>query len=232
MPSPTVARDDLLFLWHPDTPCVISGFGLAIQADLLIGLLMIDRPHLVSEDWLDEIESTFGGYELYALTATHERGIACQMRVKADSLSYVRSLDTPLAQLLRQALMPLLAQPPQPRFVMQWDPGQHLWTSKFDLSSAKAPTKKQPLFSLGQVVATPGALDALQSADQTPFEFLGRHAAGDWGDLCEEDRHENERALKCGNRLFSAYKLSDGTKLWVITEWDRSVTTLLLPSEY
>jgi hypothetical protein len=235
MQSTTVARGDLLFLWHPDTPSIFSGFGLAVEAgraDLLIGLLIVDRPFPVSEAWLEEIEQTFGGFELYAMTATHDHGIACQMRVEADSLPYVRALDMPLAHLLRHALVPLLAQPPQPRFLMQWDPGQNLWTSKFDVSSAAAPTRKQPLFSLGQVVATPGALDALQSADQTPFEFLGRHAAGDWGDLCEEDRQENEHALQHGNRLFSAYKLSDGTKLWVITEWDRSVTTLLLPSEY
>jgi hypothetical protein len=91
---------------------------------------------------------------------------------------------------------------------------------------------KKPLFPLGQVVATPGALAALEAAGQAPYEFLVRHVTGDWSGLPEEDIRENERALKHGLRLFSAYNLADGTRIWVITEWDRSVTTLLTPSEY
>ena len=91
---------------------------------------------------------------------------------------------------------------------------------------------KPPLFALGQVVATPGALAALETAGQAPFEFLARHVTGDWGDLVDEDVRENERALERGGRIFSAYNLSDGTRLWVITEHDRSVSTLLLPMEY
>jgi hypothetical protein len=89
-----------------------------------------------------------------------------------------------------------------------------------------------PTFPLGQVVATPGALSALAEAGQTPLEFIARHATGDWGDLGEEDRRENERSLRDGCRLLSAYRLQDGTKIWVITEADRSSTTLLLPEEY
>ena len=92
--------------------------------------------------------------------------------------------------------------------------------------------EKQPLFVLGQVVATPGALAALETAGQAPHEFLARHVVGDWGNLVEEDVRENVRALKYGNRLFSAYNLSDGTRMWIITEHDRSVTTFLLPMEY
>jgi len=88
------------------------------------------------------------------------------------------------------------------------------------------------LFSLGQVVATPGALVALQDAGQHPFVFLSRHVSGDWGNLVAEDREENQRALEHGNRIFSSYLTAKNTKIWVITEWDRSVTTLLLPSEY
>ncbi len=90
----------------------------------------------------------------------------------------------------------------------------------------------QPLFALGQVVATPGALAALEAAGQAPPDFLVRHVTGDWGDLVEEDVRENKRALERGGRLFSAYNLSDGTRLWIITEHDRSVSTLLLPLEY
>ena len=91
---------------------------------------------------------------------------------------------------------------------------------------------KQPLFPLGQVVATPGALAALESAGQAPHEFLARHVTADWGSLPEEDVRENERALSMGSRLFSAYNLADGTRIWVITEWDRSVTTILRPEDY
>jgi len=87
-------------------------------------------------------------------------------------------------------------------------------------------------FRLGQIVATPGALDALLMAGQTPAVFLRRHVTGDWGELDEEDRRENELSVARGFRLLSSYILSSGTKIWIITEADRSSTTLLLPSEY
>ena len=94
-------------------------------------------------------------------------------------------------------------------------------------------TTKVTLFPLGQIVATPGALAALEKAGQTPLDFLSRHVRGDWGELDEQDRKENELSLKRGFRLLSSYRLSSGdTKVWVITEADRSVTTLLLPDEY
>ncbi len=87
-------------------------------------------------------------------------------------------------------------------------------------------------FSLGQIVATPGALEALQEAQETPLRYILRHVSGDWGELDRHDQRENERSLKHGFRLLSAYSLSTGTKLWVITEADRSATMLLLPEEY
>ena len=87
-------------------------------------------------------------------------------------------------------------------------------------------------FSLGKIVATPGALAALEEAGETPASLLDRHAAGDWGDLCREDHAENELSLKEGFRLLSAYTLSTGERIWVITENDRSVTTLLRPVDY
>jgi len=91
---------------------------------------------------------------------------------------------------------------------------------------------KQPAFELGQIVATPGALATLKKAGQQPGEFLTRHVHGEWGDLPDEDRKENEYSLEHGFRLLSAYKTNAGDKLWIITEADRSVTTLLLPEEY
>ena len=89
-----------------------------------------------------------------------------------------------------------------------------------------------PLFSLGQVVSTPGALEAVAEADESFEQLLRRHVSGDWGVLCVEDQQENARALANGWRILSAYVLSTGVKIWVITEADRSVTTILLPSEY
>ena len=89
-----------------------------------------------------------------------------------------------------------------------------------------------PRFPLGHVVATPGALDALSMAGQTPGTFLRRHVTGDWGELDNEDRRENEVSVSAGFRLLSAYTLSDGVRIWVITEADRSSTCILLPEEY
>ncbi len=87
-------------------------------------------------------------------------------------------------------------------------------------------------FVLGQIVATPGALEAFDKTGQTPTEFIHRHVLGDWGDLCDEDKQTNEDALTNGGRIFSAYHLSDGTKIWVITEADRSSSCCLLPHLY
>ena len=92
--------------------------------------------------------------------------------------------------------------------------------------------QQQPRFALGKIVATPGALQALEKAHQTPRELIARHVSGDWGDLDMEDYIENQLSLERGYRLFSAYKLKTGVKVWVITEADRSATTFLLPEEY
>lgn len=87
-------------------------------------------------------------------------------------------------------------------------------------------------FALGQLVATPGALHAFETAQEAPSTYLTRHGRGDWGDGDAEDKAANDRALLEDARLLSAYHLTDGTKVWIITEADRSVTTVLLPDEY
>ena len=88
-----------------------------------------------------------------------------------------------------------------------------------------------PLFALGQIVATPGALAALESAKQQPTYFLARHANGDWGEVDQSDVAENEYSMVHGFRLLSSYQTDGGERLWVITEADRSASTLLLPEE-
>jgi hypothetical protein len=92
-------------------------------------------------------------------------------------------------------------------------------------------TDRKPLFDLGQLVATPGALAALEKTGQNAMDFLSRHVRGDWGDLPKEDKNENQLSLEKGFRLLSSYRTTAGT-IWVITEADRSHTTLLLPEEY
>ena len=91
---------------------------------------------------------------------------------------------------------------------------------------------KRPAFELGEIVATPGALAALKKAGQQPNEFLTRHANREWSDLDEDGRRENDYSLEQGFRLLSAYRTNAGDRLWIITEGDRTVTTLLLPEEY
>ena len=110
-------------------------------------------------------------------------------------------------------------------------------------------TSTRRLFELGQVVATPGALDAsraeweripawaregaIQGAEAVLFTFLARHARGDWGEVGPEDARENDFSIKNGYRILSAYTLPlTGVKVWIITEADRSSTTFLLPEEY
>lgn len=98
-------------------------------------------------------------------------------------------------------------------------------------------------FSPGSIVATPGALDALRASGDDPLAYLVRHLAGDWGDVDEHGRRENELSVehdRCENqlsveggwRILSCYRLSSGTRVWLITEADRSITTFLLPEEY
>ena len=88
------------------------------------------------------------------------------------------------------------------------------------------------LFALGQTVITPGAEEALEIAGQTATEFLRRHMAGDWGELSDDDVKENELSLEQGFRLLSSYETTKGERIWIITEADRSATTILLPIEY
>ena len=98
-------------------------------------------------------------------------------------------------------------------------------------SSPSSPADSGPRFSLGQIVSTPAVLEHLNAYGVTPLSLLSRHIMGDWGELCAEDRAENERALVHGFRLLSRYTVAD-EPIWIITEADRSVTTLLFPSEY
>lgn len=103
-----------------------------------------------------------------------------------------------------------------------------------------------PRFALGQLVATPGALELLEQTNFSALALVSRHVHGDWGDCCDEDKATNELAIRQGMRVMSVYRLVDAEtlrrtpqdkrsslpSLWVISEADRSVTTLLRPDEY
>ena len=92
------------------------------------------------------------------------------------------------------------------------------------------PLVREVLFPLGQMVMTPGVRDGIPPSEM--LRALRRHAGGDWGKLEPEDRQANDDALKNGGRLVSSYLAKNGTKFWIITESDRSATTVLLPEEY
>jgi len=89
-----------------------------------------------------------------------------------------------------------------------------------------------PRFKLGRIFATPAALEAIADAHVSIIDLLIRHMRGDWGDLSESDRQQNELSIDAGLRLLSSYVLPDGQTVCVITEWDRSSTTFLLPGDY
>ena len=87
-------------------------------------------------------------------------------------------------------------------------------------------------FRLGEVLVTTPLHEHCEKNNFSLLPYLIRHSQCDWGDLCQEDKESNNYALENGERLLSAYKLRDGEKIWIITEWDRSVTTILFPSDY
>ncbi len=99
-------------------------------------------------------------------------------------------------------------------------------------AEAGLPTAAAPWFPGGQLFATPAALDLLQRLGVSPFFLFARHLHGDWGDIGEDDARANDQALASGQRLLSRYDLPGGSTIWIITEADRSATTVLLPQEY
>lgn len=93
-------------------------------------------------------------------------------------------------------------------------------------------TTEKAKFYLGNLCATPGALNVLAKSKQSAAPFLSRHMAGDWGEVCDSDKRANETAIKNRERILSAYRTDAGDRLWVITEADRSFTTIMLSEEY
>jgi len=206
-PQPSRQTPKVTFLWHPGTRDIFSGYGLVVGPAFLVGLLLVDRPRPVDPAWLAEIGRVFGNYQLATMTQGGERGIVCQMLIAKESTQYLRVLPDPRLGALYDALLPLLDQPPAVSLSLTWDPASQCWVSQIIPSIL-------PLFPLGQVVTTPGALRALERAEQAPEDFIEWHVHGDWGEVDEQDWQENNVSVQHGYRILSAY------------------TTILLPEEY
>jgi hypothetical protein len=130
----TIGKGELFFLDHPGTEHTFSGYGLTMRPgskELLVGLLMVDRPKPVDPEWLKEVEATFGEYTLVPMTETGERGIACQMQIEPESLSYLRQYPGEKAAPIQTALEPFIESPPNPVFSVHWDAQERLWRSHF-----------------------------------------------------------------------------------------------------
>jgi len=96
----------------------------------LVGLLMVDRPYPVETAWLRQVENSFGGYQLVPISVTGERGIVCRMQIDPDGISYLIKHPFEKSYLIKEALKPLLDQPPKPSFLMHWDSAKKLWRSQ------------------------------------------------------------------------------------------------------
>ena len=128
-----IHRGDLFFLNHPETDDIFSGYGLAIQpgrSDLLVGVLMVDRPHPVDPLWLRQVEETFGEYQLVPMTAAGERGLLCRMHIDSDSIPHLQRYPYEKAYAIQEALELFLDHPPNPAFRMHWSVEQGVWLSQ------------------------------------------------------------------------------------------------------
>jgi hypothetical protein len=215
----------ITFLWHPDTTDIFSGYGLVLAPGHLVGLVMVDRPEPVDPAWLAVIEQTFGSYQLVAMTQSGERGLVCQMLIAQESTPYLRVLPHARIGRLRDALRPLLGDLPTVTLALTWSPENHCWVSQIV-------DPRVPLFPLGLITGTVGAVRALEEAGQGPQVFLDRHVHGDWGEVTEADKRENDYSVQYGFRILSAYTTNAGERIWVLTGADRSATTFMLPEEY
>ena len=133
----TIGKGELFFLSHPETNDIFSGYGLTMAEDSkvhLVGVLMVDRPHPVNPEWLDEVETTYGRYNLVPMTACGERGILCQMHIEPDSIPYLGRFPGEKSSAIQQALTPLLDEPPNPIFSLSWDAEARTWCSQIPIA--------------------------------------------------------------------------------------------------
>lgn len=131
---------DLLFLWHPGTDNIFSGYGIEVRPAHLVGLLMIDRPALAEPSMLDELTKAFGEEpQLAAMTTGGERGLVCQMLISGASRKFLRTFPSPQSEAIKAALWPLLPIPPRQIFEMSWNEKKRLWCSTMVPPSVERP---------------------------------------------------------------------------------------------
>lgn len=182
-----IERGKLYCLWHPTTPDTFSGYGLTVRSgrnDVLVGLLMVDRPKPVDPGWLTAVERTFGEYQLVAMTATGERGIACQMWIEPESLPHLRRFPGDISAAIEQALHPLLEELPRPRFSLRWDREQSLWTSEM-MAPFELPAELREVFERTGPGCIPtetniGIVHVCHAADQDIEGFANQPVLCQW----------------------------------------------------
>ena len=183
----SIAKGELFYLWHPGTEEIFSGYGLTVwpgNKSLLTGLLMVDRPKTVDPLWLKEVETTFGAYQLVAMTASGERGIVCQMQIEQASQPYLRRFPGEQAAVMKAVLEPLLVKPPKPVFTLKWDEKGHVWHSCF-ASVAELPAEiHQVLANVGYgclaVETNIGVVHICHAADGDIDGFTGKPVLSRW----------------------------------------------------
>jgi hypothetical protein len=220
-------------LWHKDGR-MFSAYALSTTSggvDHLTGLLLIDRPAQVDPAQLGVWEVMYGKFSLFPMARDGALGVACNMFIDEQSRQYVRPFAAQASQAFYEVLKEFLVIPPNIDFEMCWDPDREQWASKPRIYPQGGIYGK-PRFTLGEIVATIGATSVIIDTVDDPRVYLRRHITGDWGELCDDDKAENEYSVRHGFRILSRYSFSNGQPFYIITEADRSVTTILLPEEY
>ena len=180
-------RGALVHLWHPETENTFSGYGLAVypdRSDRLVGLLMVDRPQLADPAWLQSVANTYGVCQLFPMTATGERGLACRMQIEPDSVPHLRHLPSAQSNSLQSALEPLLEQPPAPTLRLRWDEEKRYWTSRFAAPNELLPEVRQVFENSGYgslaVESSVGVVHICHAPDADIEGFRGKPASYRW----------------------------------------------------
>ena len=129
----TIETGDLLFLGHPGIENAFSGYGITVEQgrkDLLVGVLMVDRPKPADPEWLSRVEKAFGKYRFVRMTKTGERGILCYMLIEPESAQHLCEFSFEQSTAIKSAINPLLEHPPKPTFYMRWNEEMKLWQSQ------------------------------------------------------------------------------------------------------
>lgn len=185
--SERLSRGDLLCLYHPDTLDIFSGYGLVMQEDWpghLVGLLMVDRPYPADPTWLARIRDAYGECSLASMTATGERGLVCQMFIEPDSLNHLRYFSPLFGQPIRNALQPLLDEPPLPTLAVHWDDERRVWMSQMVFTTTLPPELREVFEDTGYgclaAETSRGVMHICHASDGDIAGFVDKPAYARW----------------------------------------------------